>query len=193
MKIPKPITLVVSVAIVVLCGCNSKETPAPLAATEWRSENFDISAPLGDGWQKSHVSSSGDTFDRPGNLLQAFLESSGPYSYIIKIEKDLPLDQLPLEDYLDANRTQYTSHPAYELVDEGDVDFHGRKFHRFRLKVDGAKGPAAMYAHIFRDGTNLVSVQWTFPIGTDGQITVPDAITRFDERVAINFLAQPNE
>ena len=193
MKIPKPITLVVSVTIVVLCGCNSKETLAPLAATEWRSENFDISAPLGDGWQKSHVSSSGDTFDRPGNLLQAFLESSGPYSYIIKIEKDLPLDQLPLEDYLDANRTQYTSHPAYELVDEGDVDFHGRKFHRFRLKVDGAKGPAAMYAHIFRDGTNLVSVQWTFPIGTDGQITVPDAITRFDERVAINFLAQPNE
>jgi len=193
MKIPKPLTLVVSVAIVVLCGCNSKETAAPLAATEWRSKNFDIAAPLGDGWQKSHVSSSGDTFDRPGNLLQAFLKSSGPYSYIIKIEKDLPLDQLPLEDYLHANRTQYTSHPAYELVDEGDVDFHGRKFHRFRLKVDGAKGPAAMFAHIFRDGTTLVSVQWTFPIGTDGQITVPDAITRFDERVAINLLAQPNE
>ena len=99
---------------------------------------------MGDGWQKLDLSSSGDTVDRPGNLLQAFLKSSGPYSYIIKIEKDLPLDQLPLEDYLAANRTQYTSHPAYELVDEGDVDFHGRKFYRFRFKVDGTKGPAAL-------------------------------------------------
>lgn len=193
MKIPTPLAFVVSVAIVAFSGCNPNETVAPLAATVWRSENFDVSADLGDGWQKSHVSSPGDTFDRSGNLLQAFLKPSGPYSYIIKIEKDVPLDQLSLEDYRDANRTQYTSHPAYELVDEGDVDFHGRKFHRFRLKVEGAKGPAAMDAHLFRDGTNLVSVQWTFPIGTDDRITVPDAITRFDEGVAINVFAPPIE
>jgi len=193
MKLPTSLALAFSISILVLSGCNSKEAVAPLAATEWRSENFDISATLRDGWQKTHVSSPGDTFDRPGNLLQAFLKRSGPYSYIIKVEKDVPLDQLPLEDYLDANRTQYTSHPAYELVDERAVDFHGRRFHRFRLKVDGANGPAAMYAHVFRDGTNLVSVQWTFPIETDGQLTVPAAITHFDEGMSINVLTQSNE
>lgn len=193
MKNPTPHTIFVSVVIVVLSGCSSKEAVAPLAGTEWHSENFDISAALGDGWQEMHVNSPGDTFDRPGDLLQGFLKPSGTCSYIIKVEKDVPLDQLSLEDYLDANRTQYTSHPAYELIDESDVDFHGRRFHRFRLKVEGAKGPAAMYSHIFRDGTNLVSVQWTFPIETDGQISVPDAITQFDERVAINVFGQPNE
>ena len=193
MKIPKTLTRAVSVAIVVLCGCTANETVAPPAAILWRSDHFDILVPLGDGWKKSHVRSPGDTFDRPGNLVQAFLKSSGPYGYIIKIEKDAPLDQLPLEEYQAIVRKQFTSLPEYELVDEGDVDFHGRKFHRFRLKVDGTKGAAAMYAHIFRDGTNLVSVQWTFPLGTDGQLIVPEAITRFDKGVAINFLAQPNE
>jgi hypothetical protein len=176
-----------------LSGCNSKEAVAPLPAAEWRSVNFDITATLGDGWRKAHVSSPGDTFDRPGNLLQGFLKRSGPYSYIIKVEKDVPLDQLPLKDYLDANRAQYTSHPAMELIDEGTVDFHAREFHRFRLKFAGMKGPAIMYAHIFRDGTNLVSVQWTFPIGTDGEIIVPAAIAKFDESMSINVLLQSNE
>ena len=54
MKIPTPLAFVVSIAIVAFSGCNLNETVAPLAATEWRSENFDVSADLGDGWQKSH-------------------------------------------------------------------------------------------------------------------------------------------
>jgi len=187
------LVLAFTIGSVVLCGCDSKGGVIPQDATEWRSENYDISAALNDGWQQVSVRSSGDTFDRPGSLLRAFAKISGPYSYIIKVEKDVPLDQLPLEDYLDANRTQYTSLPAYELVDEGAVDFHARKFHRFRFKVNGAKGPGAMYAHIFRDGTNLVAVQWTFPIGNDGELSVPAAITKFDEGVAIDIFSQSNE
>lgn len=50
-----------------------------------------------------------------------------------------------------------------------------------------------MYAHVFRDGTNLVSVEWTFPIETDGEIIVPAAITQFDEGMSINVLTQSNE
>ncbi len=193
MKISTSLALAVSVTILVLSGCNSKEGFAPLANTEWRSENFDVSATLGDGWQKTHLNTPGDTFDWPGNLLQAFLNRSGPFGYIIKVGKDVPLDQLSLEDYLDASRTQFTSHPAYKLIDEGAVDFHGSNFHRFRFKVEGTKGPAAMYVHVCRDGTNLVSVQWTFPIETDGEIIVPAAITQFDKGVSINVLIQSNE
>ena len=194
MKILSCFAFAGSVAILVLSGCNSKGVVAPRSDdTEWRSENFDISATLGAGWKKSHISSPGDTFDRPGDLLQCFLNGAGPYSYLIKVEKDAPLDQLPLEDYLNANRAQYTSHEAYELIDEGTVDFHGRKFHRFRMKIDGAKGPVAMYAHIFRDGTNLIAVQWTFPVQSDGEFTVPDAITQFNEGMSINVLSQLNE
>jgi hypothetical protein len=115
MKISTSLALAVSVTILVLSGCNSKEGFAPLANTEWRSENFDISATLGDGWQKTHLNTPGDTFDWPGNLLQAFLNRSGPFGYIIKVGKDVPLDQLSLEDYLDASRTQFTSHPAYKF------------------------------------------------------------------------------
>ncbi len=120
-------------------------------------------------------------------------KSLGPTVTSSKLKKDAPLDQLPLEDYLDANRAQYTSRPSYELIDEGAVDFHARKFHRFRFKVNGARGPGAMYAHIFRDGTNLVAVQWTFPIGNDGDLSVPAAITRFDEGVAIYIFSQSSE
>jgi hypothetical protein len=50
-----------------------------------------------------------------------------------------------------------------------------------------------MYVHVCRDGTNLVSVQWTFPIETDGEIIVPAAITQFDKGVSINVLIQSNE
>ncbi len=185
--------LAFTIGSLVLCGCNSKGGVIPQDATESRSENLYISAAVNDGWQQASVRSSGDTFDRPGRLVRAFAKLSGPYSYIIKVEKDVPLDQFTLEDYLHANRTQYTSLPAYELVDEGVVDFHARKFHRFRFKVNGAKGPGAMHAHIFRDGTNMVAVQWTFPIGNDGELSVPAAITKFDEGVAIDILSQSNK
>ena len=194
MKILSCFAFAVSVAILVLSGCNSKGVVAPRSDdTEWRSENFNISATLSEGWKKSDISSPGDTFDRPGDLLQAFFNGAGPYVYIIKVEKDAPLDELPLEDYLNANRAQYTSHEAYELIDECTVDFHGRKFHRFRMKVDGTKGPAAMYAHFFRDGTNLIGVQWTFPIESDGEFIVPAAINQFNESMSINVNSQLNE
>ena len=74
-------------------------------------------------------------------------------------------------------------------MDEGAVVFRGQKFYRFRLKVDGVKGPASMYAHVFRDGINMVSVQWTFPIGDDGEISVPAAIVQFDEGVSIDLFS----
>lgn len=126
-----------------------------------------------------------------GILIKA--NRSGPYSYILKIEKDVPLDQLSLEEYLDTNRAQHRSHNACELIDEDAIDFHGCKFHRFRIKVDNAKGPAARYAYFFRDGNHLVGVQWTFPIETGGELIVPSAIIQVDEGVAINVLPRSNE
>lgn len=187
----------IAVCVLVIAGCNSNKKQnvivAPPAAMEWRSRNFDVSATIKDGWQMSAVQSPGDTFDRPGSLLQAFVHPSGPYSYLIKVEKDVPLDVLPLEEYLDANRTQYTAHPANQIIDEGDVEFHKRRFYRFRFKSVGDKGPLALSVFIFRDGANLVSVQWTFPIETDAEMHVPEAISEFDQGVSFGILSDLNE
>jgi hypothetical protein len=182
-------TLIGCVIVLPGCGSNetggSKETVVANAEKQWRSKHLDISAILSDGWRTTHVASPGDTYDRPNELLAAFLNTYGPYSYIIKVEEDVPLDQLSLEDYLTANRNQYTSQPAYELIDETDLNFHGHQYHRFRLKVAGTKGANSMYAHIFRNGHRLISVQWTFPISGGGAIEVPESIANFDKGVTI--------
>ncbi|MGI9498195.1 MAG: hypothetical protein ACR2NK_19215 [Mariniblastus sp.] len=67
MNIGACLTNSVAVALLLFSGCNSKDPVAPPTTAEWRSENFDISATLGNGWQKAHVNSLGDTFDRAGD------------------------------------------------------------------------------------------------------------------------------
>lgn len=168
-KIQLFLSLALSIVVVCLPGCGWQEAVGVLTSSEWHSKNFDVSATLGEGWLESHIGSPGDSIDRPGNLLQGFLNRSGPYRYIVRVESDVGLEQLSHEDYQDGNRAQYNSHPAIELIDEDDFDLRGDKSHRFRLKVDGAKGPAALYVHTFRDGSNRASVQWTFPLGSDGR------------------------
>lgn len=172
-------------------GCGSDSASSP---TQWRSKHFDVSVLIADGWRKTHISSPGDTFDRPDEVMVAFVNDAGPYGYIIKLEKDIPLDQISMKTYLDVNRKQYISHPAYELIDETDLDFHGQKFHRFRLAVDGSKGPALMYAYIFRNGRTLVSVQLTFPSsGADVSAVsaIPKAIQEFDRGVTLRLANSP--
>lgn len=168
---------------IVLIGCSANESVVPKAEPQWRSQHLNISAKLVDGWRKTHIKSKGDTYDRPDGVLAGFLNDSGPYAYIIKVEKDLPLDQLSLEDYLSANLKQYASIPVYKLIDESEVDFHGHRFHRFRFKVAGAKGPTTLYSHIFRNGHRLINVQWTFPTPNEGAIEIPDSIAKFDKDV----------
>lgn len=107
--------LVVACKTVLVGGCGSHTTPTP---GQWQSQHFDVSTLIPDGWRQTYIAAPGDTFDRPDNVVMAFVNDPGPYGYIIKLEKDVPLDRLSMERYLNANCNQYTSHPAYELIDE---------------------------------------------------------------------------
>jgi hypothetical protein len=168
-------------------GCKSETASTKVSNDDWKSQHFDVSASMPIGWRTSHISSPGDTYDRPDGLVAAFLNDSGPFSYIIRVENDSPLEQLSINDYLAAVKSQYQSHPAYTFVDESDLDFHGHVFHRFRFKVTGNKGPNGVPIWIYRDGTHLVTIQMTFPMGSDGVIDVPEPLANFDRGVSVNL------
>ena len=85
-----------------------------------------------------------------------------------------------------ATREQYTSSPAYELIDETEVDLHGRRFHQFRFKVSGTKGLGSMHVHVSRDGEQVIGVHWTFPVSNQDFVEVPLALLEFDKGVKIN-------
>ena len=174
---------------VVVLGCSPSAppaTPQQVAAPPptWQSEHHPVSATLLDGWEKSHLNAPGDTIDQPDKLLMAFLNNSAPLSYIIRLEPDAPLDQLPLDVYFDAVETQYTS-AGYELIDESDVEFHNQSFHRLRLRGNGTKGPLCQSIFIHRDGEQLTTIQWTFPLPDGAVAEPPTALQEFDAAVEL--------
>ena len=172
--------------LMALCGCMAQQADAQ--ASVWKSNHFDLTVPLQGGWRAGSITGPGDTYDRPGELLQGFMQAPELFVYIIKVEADVPLDQLSQEDYIDANRRAYVDHPAYALIEEGDVTLHGRPFHRMRLKAVGTKGPNIMDVHLFRDGQTMISIQWMFPNQGGATIAIPDAITTFNAGVSIGEL-----
>ena len=166
-------------------GTASSDKPVP---SQWKSENFDVSAMLPAGWRTaSYINTPGDTYDRPDRVLVAFMNKSGPYSYIIRMENDVPLDVLATEDWIEAVRHQHEEHPGCELIDEADIDFHSCRFHRFRYRFLGGKGPSAMCIHLHRNGTRSVSIQMTFPLAADGSLDLPTPLVDFDRGVKIDL------
>lgn len=151
----------------------------------WRSKYFDVGVKIQDGWRSAYVNSPGDTYDTSEKVVAAFLNKTGPYAYILQVEKDASLDELSVEEYHDAVRRQYTSHEAHTLIDEEHVELHGQPFYRFRFRVEGTTGPGATYLYIHRDGKLLVNLLWSFPIVDGEDISVPEAISAFHANVTL--------
>jgi hypothetical protein len=173
------------VSVFALIAASYSDAIDSSGGSTWRSKHLNVSATIPDGWRSTHINSPGDTFDLPDKVLAAFVNKSGPYGYILRVEKDVPIELVSFETYVAAVRDQFASHESYEAIDEERVLFHDHPFHRLRFRVEGAKGPAAMYVFIHRDGNHFVNIQWTFPIIDGKPISVPLAITEFDANVTL--------
>lgn len=176
-------------AVALLVGCGSKPQPAaPPQVVKppevWQSEHHPVWATLGNGWAKAHLDTPGDTIDDPDKLIMSFVNADGPYSYVVRVEPDAPLEQLSMEVYAEAVTTQYTS-AGFELIDAGDVSFHDRRWHRLRMRVVGTKGPLCQSVFVHRDGEHLTTIQWTFPLASDDALDLPTALQAFDDGVTL--------
>lgn len=181
--------LVCVVAVTLLAGCGSQLPPASQlqvasAPEVWESIHHPVSVQLSNGWAKANLNTPGDTADEPDKLIMSFVNESGPYSYIVRLEPDIPSDQLSMEAYTEAVKNQYLS-AGYELIDGGEVMFRNRPCHRLQLKVAGTKGLMGQSVFLHRDGKHLTTIQWTFPLASNDAFDVPAALLAFNDGVTI--------
>jgi hypothetical protein len=166
--------------IVSICiGCGDVPEPPKTQDPIWSSSHHPVRVSYGSEWTR--IEPSMDTADK---LLVGLVDNSNGMSYTVKIGRDVDRNTVPDTHYYDAVKKQMlAAHGANKLIDEGDVAFHGRQFHRLRFKMHTAKwGELCMLVYTHRTGTQSVAVQIAFPFdpGTIEKDTLPPALSKLD-------------
>ncbi|MBN1394507.1 MAG: hypothetical protein JW959_05755, partial [Pirellulales bacterium] len=90
------------------------------------------------------------------------------------------------QPHYSAQKQQFLGRPSIQLIDEGDVTFHGEEYHRMLFSdASGKKGPMHICVYCYRTGEWAITVQWIFPQPAKEK-QVPDELSKFDQGVKIN-------
>ena len=144
------LTTVCIVSVVAIAGgCRPQEPIAESSVKEWKSNYFNVSVELPNGWRATHMNTPGDTYDRADQAVAAFLNKAKLCTYIVRIEPDAPLDQLSMDAYLPAVKAQFESQPGYTLLDHDQINFHNGVFERLHFALlEAIRKARCMFASI---------------------------------------------
>ena len=154
------------------------------ARRTWKSESTGLSIAIPAEWEIVSKDGTPLVVDTAEKLLISFVGKDGPYGYILKITAGV--SAVSKERFFDVIRKQHGSHPAYTLLDEKDVAFHGASFRRFRFRIEGDGNETAMFLFLSRNGYRVCSIQFTFPCDDFGRVDVPQSIRDMDRGVVID-------
>ena len=169
---------------VVLTGCGSDGT-VPLSATkQWRSQHFDVSQPrlpMDGGKHTSPRLATPSTvrtnFWWRSRTIQVRTVTSSKWKRMCR-SSNSRLKTTLMSTVVSTRRIlrmNWSMRATSTFMGIGSTDF--------RFKATGTKGATSMYVHIFRNGHQMIGVQWVFPISGDGAIEVPQDISNFDKGV----------
>ena len=125
--------------------------------------------------------------DSEKKTLAGVIDYSDGKSCVIKMEKDLPKDQVSDKMLHDNAKTiMLGENPENKLLYETDTTFHSHSAHKMIFLMNTKKwGKMNQISYISRDGKDYFSIQILYPYG-DGTYAIPESLVRFQKAIKIN-------
>lgn len=128
------------------------------------------------------------SIDTKEKMLFGVIDKTDGKSYIIKITKDVPTDQLSDEQYYQTIRElMLGANSENKLLEEKESEFHGEKYHEQIFIMNTPKwGVLKQNSYIRRTGQLLYSIQISFPINDKNENTpTPTLIIELDKEIKL--------
>ena len=148
-------------------------------ALDWKSSHSPIEVRGAGGSNKdAFINQAGDLIDQPDNLLVAFTYRNVKNTRcVIRYEKDVPLDVLPMEQYVEAMMAQFDAQPGFEVIERSEVSMFDKTFTRLLYTTRGDAAEFQTDFRLFRNGEHSVWIQSHYPPNSTN--TLSDKVQRF--------------
>jgi hypothetical protein len=164
----KPFRVSIFLVACLLSACSKNDSaPHATAPATWQSQFHPLKLTYKDPFARIDPSE-----DSNEKALIGLIDKSDGASYVVRIGRDLPLDDVSDDNlYLAMKKQMIQAHKGNKLISESDVKLHGSTFHHLRFEMFNAKfnKPMCIDAYSRRTGKWSISVQWSFPYV--GQLT----------------------
>ena len=135
----------------------------------WTSEFYKVSIEYKDPMKLMHKK-----LDNENQLLVLCFNSKQNQSITIKIDKDLPIEQLSNETYYNGlKQTMLKENIDNNLLYEKDTLYHGQYYHSMVFYMNSSKGERKMHCNILRKEGLMYSVQLAYPCRKEEALSRP--------------------
>jgi hypothetical protein len=166
------------------CGCGTQAISPETGNRVWSSDYHPVRVSYGPPWTVIQP-----YIDSADKLLVGFIDNSDGKSFTVKVGRDVNRDVVSDAEYNDAVRNQMLSaHSQNRLMDEGDVEFHGKSFHRMRFRMHTEKwGELCLFVYTHRTGERVIVVQIAFPLvgSSENADALPPTLEALDSSVQL--------